>query len=247
MIGPLRSELLKLVTTRAVPGLVLAALALVALTTAVPVVLAGTDAAPELSLYDEPTQRSLFVGASAAVLFATIVGVLSFTSEFRHGSIRPTLVFVPQRVRVVIAKLVAAMLAGAVVGAAGVAVAFGIALVGLEAKGYPRWIETRELVAIALGVVAAATLWAAIGVALGALVRNQVAAVVGVVLWSVVESVLIAIVPQVGRLSPGEAANALAGSEGELLSPLGGLAAVVAWAAALALAAVVATERRDVP
>jgi ABC-2 type transport system permease protein len=247
MIGPFRSELLKLRTTRMTLGIVLSALAIVALTTVFPLVLADTSAAPDLSLWDEGTQRTIFGAPVAATMFAAFVGLLLVTGEYRHGTIRPTLVFVPRRTRVVVAKLAAAMLAGAIIGAACVALAYGVAIPWLDAKDVTRWLTTDELVRIALGVLAACVLWSAIGVGLGAVVRNQVGAIVGLIAWSIVESILGGVVPQVGRFTPGEAANALARSEAARLAPLVGLGVLAAWAAAFAIAGVVATARRDVP
>jgi len=248
MIGPLRSELLKLRTTRTTLGLLLGAMGLVGLTTVVPLVLADTEAAPDLSLYDEGTQRAIFLAPAAATLFASFVGLLSFTSEFRHGTIRPTFVLVPGRTQVVAAKLVAAMLAGAFVGVAAVAVTYGLAIPWIDAKGFTLWLGREELIEIAVGVVGACVLWAAIGLGIGAVARNQVGAIVAVIVWSVVESILGGVVPRVARFGPGQAGDALSGStDRDLLAPLGGLAVLAVWAVAFTIAGVLSTSRRDVP
>ena len=247
MIGAVRSELLKLRTTRTTLGILLAAVGIVALTTVVPLALADTDAARDLSLFDEGTQRSIFVAPAAATMFAAFAGLLLVTGEYRHGTIRPTFVFVPGRTRVVVAKLVASMLAGALIGASAVAVTDGVAIPWLDAEEVMRWLTTEELVKIALGVLAACVLWSAIGVGLGAVVRSQVGGIVGLIAWSVVESILGGVVPEVGRFTPGEASSALARAEGARLEPLAGLGVLAAWAVALAVAGIVATARRDVP
>lgn len=247
MIGLFRSELLKLRTTRTTLGIVLSALAIVALTTVFPLAIADTDAARNISLWNEETQRTIFLTPVVATTFAAFAGLLLVTGEYRHGTIRPTLVFAPRRTRVVVAKLLAAMLAGAVIGAAGVALTDGVAVPWLAAKDVPHYLGDDELVKIGLGVFAACVLWAAIGVGIGAVVRNQVGGIVALVTWSIVESVLGGVVPRVGRFTPGDAANALSGSEAADLAPLAGLAVLAAWAAAFAIAGVVATARRDVP
>lgn len=247
MSAAFRSELLKLRTTRTTAGLLLAAMGIVVLTTVVPLVLGDPGRATDLSLYDESTQRSIFLAPAAAVLFAAFAGLLSITGEFRHGTIRPTFVFVPRRELVVAAKLEAALLTGAIIGALAVAATDAIAVPWLEREGVRRWLGTEELVEIGLGVVAACALWAVIGVGVGALVRSQVGAIVTVIAWNIVETILIGVVPRVGRFTPGEAANAVCGSDGNLLSPGAGLAVLVAWAAAFAVAAVTATRVRDVP
>ena len=46
------------------------------------------------------------------MFFATLAGLLAVTSEFRYGTIRPTLLFEPRRRVVLAAKLAAAALAG---------------------------------------------------------------------------------------------------------------------------------------
>ena len=51
------------------------------------------------ALEERDTQRAIFATGSAAGLFAALVGVLSVTGEFRHGTIRPTLLFSPARAR----------------------------------------------------------------------------------------------------------------------------------------------------
>ena len=247
MIGAFRSELLKLRTTRVTLGIVLSALAIVALTTAVPLALGDTETAPDLSLWDEGTQRSIFTAPSAATLFAAFVGLLLVTGEYRHGTIRPTFTFVPHRACVVVAKLGASMLAGALIGALAAALAFSVAVPWLDAKDVPRLLTTDELVQVALGVLGACILWAAIGVGLGAVVRSQVGAIVGLIAWTIVESILGGVVPRVGRFTPTEASNALVQAGSAKLAPLVGLAVLAAWAVALAVAGTVATARRDVP
>jgi hypothetical protein len=77
----------------------------------------------------EETQRATFNAAgSTVVLLATLAGLISVTSEFRYGTIRPTLLFEPRRRVVLGAKLVAAALAGVLFAIACVAVAFGAGL-----------------------------------------------------------------------------------------------------------------------
>jgi ABC-2 type transport system permease protein len=247
MIGAIRSELLKLRTTRTTLGILLAAVAIVAVTTIVPLALADSSAAPDLSLWDERTQRSIFVAPAAATMFAAFAGLLLVTGEYRHGTVRPTFVFVPQRTRVVVAKLAASMLAGVLIGAVAVAMTDGVAIPWLDAKDVMRLLTTEELVKVALGVLAACVLWSAIGVGLGAIVRSQVGGIVGLIAWSVVESILGGVAPEVGRFTPGEASSALARAEGARLEPIAGLGVLAAWAAVFAIAGVVATARRDVP
>lgn len=96
-----RSELLKQRTTwtplslfAAMVGLVLLAVLLHAF--GLP---AGRLGDPRLQLM--VLGRGEFLG----VLFAALLGALSITAEIRHGTIRPTFLFSPRRVRVVAAKV----------------------------------------------------------------------------------------------------------------------------------------------
>ena len=45
-----------------------------------------------------------------------MLGILAITSEFRHGTITPSLLVVPDRVRLVLAKLGASVLIGLALG-----------------------------------------------------------------------------------------------------------------------------------
>ena len=245
----IRSELLKLRTTRTTLGLVLGMLALVAFAVVVQLVASrfGDPGVPQL---EEPdTQRTIFATASAASLFAVLLGVLSVTSEFRHGTIRPTLLFAPARKLVVAAKGVSCALAGSILGVLAVVLTFAITLTWLSIGEVPRALGSDALMAITAGTVGTALLWAAIGVGAGAVIRNQVGAIIGVIVWTLIpEPLLQALVPRVGRFTPGAAGDALSGATGEhLLSPLAGMLVLGVWAAGLLLTGAVVTARRDVP
>jgi len=245
----IRSELLKLRTTRTTLGLVLGLLALVAFIVVIQLVAERIEDAGIPRLDDPETQRAIFATGSVASLFAVLVGVLAVTGEFRHGTIRPTLLFTPVRERVMAAKGIACALAGLVLGLLAVGLTFGITLVWLAIDDVERWLDSGELAEIAAGTAVGALLWASIGVGVGAVVRNQVAAVVGTILWSMIpEPLLLALVPDVGRFMPVAASDALSGAAGpELLSPLAGLLVLAVWAAVLTAAGIAVTARRDVP
>ena len=49
-------------------------------------------------------------------VFALMLGILAITSEFRHGTITPSLLVVPDRVRLVLGKLGASILVGLALG-----------------------------------------------------------------------------------------------------------------------------------
>jgi ABC-type transport system involved in multi-copper enzyme maturation permease subunit len=241
--GLLRSELLKLRTTRTTWGLLLVEIALVVLA----VVAQGlSSTALELEFADN--ERTLFGSGTGATLIAAFVGMLSVTTEFRYGTIRPALVFEPRRRRLLAAKVAVSAFAGLLLGMIGAGLAFAIGLPILSARSVGLALGDRDLVLIGVGTVAASVAWAVLGVAVGALVRHQIGAIVALVAWNtVVESIFLAFVPGVGRYLPGNAGNALAGAAGEKLLSMGaGGAVIAAWALALALAASVRTDRTDI-
>ena len=100
MSGQLSSELLKLRTTRMAGLLLLAAAGL----TLLGVLVEGASASPAELAGDDQQRTLLGAGSSGAVFFATLAGLLTVTSEFRYGTIRPTLLVQPRRRIVLAAK-----------------------------------------------------------------------------------------------------------------------------------------------
>ena len=99
----MRSELVKLRSTRTNLGLLFGMVGLVLLI----VIVTGAAVTPTELAKDEH-QRALFGLGLAGGFIASLIGVMSITSEFRHGTIRPTFVFTPRRGRVVSAKVLRA-------------------------------------------------------------------------------------------------------------------------------------------
>ena len=92
MIGQIRSEFLKIRSTRTTIGLVVSLVALVLLFVLLTGLLAHTG-----SLSAPQDQRNFLGISSFASVFAALAGVLVVTSEYRFGTIRPTFVFTPRR------------------------------------------------------------------------------------------------------------------------------------------------------
>jgi hypothetical protein len=243
----LRSEFLKQRTTGSGLGLFAAMLGLIALA----VLLHGLGLAAE-QLDDSSDQlmvlgRGEFLGA----LFAGLLGALSMTTEFRHGTIRPTLLVTPRRRRVVAAKLCVSTLIGSAFGLAGSALAVGVGTVSLRARGIESALDGGEYALLLAGGAAAGALWAAIGVGLGAVVRSQVPTLIGLCAWLLfVEGLVVGDVTgvgEVGRFAPGAAAAAISGQDPDaLLPPAAGLVVVSVYVAAAAIAGSLAMDRRDV-
>lgn len=245
MNGQLHSELLKIRTTRTVGVFLLSVVALTLLS----VFVEGFSAKlGELST--EEVQRTLIgdYGASTAVLLSTFVGILLVTSEFRYGTIRPTLLFEPRRRVFLAAKLVAAGLTGIVFAAVSVALSFGAGLVVLGVRDVDVELSGTHALVLVFGPVAASALTAMLGVTIGALIRNQVGAIVALAVYALaIETVLFSAAPSVGRYLPAQAGSALGGMPDEgLLGPGVAGAVLVAWTVAFIAAATVRTDRSDV-
>jgi len=109
VIAQIRSEAYKLATTRTNAGIAAAIVGLVSLA-----VLLHAFGLPVEKLGNQYQQRGIFidVGVNLGILFAALLGALSITSEFRTGTIRPTLLVTPRRAQVIAAKTLCALLAG---------------------------------------------------------------------------------------------------------------------------------------
>jgi ABC-2 type transport system permease protein len=190
-------------------------------------------------------------GEKLGAVFAGLLGAMSITSEIRHGTIRPTFLVTPRRVRVVAAKVLASMFVGAAFGLTAAAVAVVAGSTALAMRGIESQLDAGPYALFLAGGTAAGALWAAIGVGLGAALRNQVPTLIGICAWLLfVEGLLVgdvAGVGDVGRFAPGAAAAAISGQDPDkLLAPEIGLVLLVLYAAAAALAGALATARRDV-
>lgn len=243
MSPQLRAELLKIRTTRTTLGLAAGMVLLVLLFALLGGLLIDAN---ELARADN--QRTILAAGQAATLFAALVGIMLVTSEFRHGTIRPTLLYQPRRPLLLAAKLAAGLLAGLAFGIVAEGLALGIGLAVMAGRGVDRAVGGGELVHLSLGTVAVTGLWAAIGVAVGAIVRHQVGAIVGLLAYLfVAENLLFGLVPHVGRYLPGPSGQALAGDTTTNLLPAGtGAAILVGYVLALAAAGIALTQRRDV-
>jgi ABC-2 type transport system permease protein len=242
----LRSELLKLRSTRGVAGLFATMLGLVLVAS----LLHGFGLeVRDVDGRDEQLTMLFRWGETLGALFAGLLGALSFTAEFRYGTIRPTFLVTARRARVLGAKALASMLLALGFALVAALVNAGVGSAALSARGIPIELDAGDYALLVAGSVAAAVLWAALGVGLGALVRNQVPLLVGLFAWLLlVENLLVAYVPDAGRLAPGAAAAAISGQDPDtLLAPTVGALVLLLWTAASVAAGAIAVDRRDVP
>jgi len=243
VIAQLRAELLKIGTTRTTAALGLGMVALVLLFT-----LLGGLLASFSSLQEDDNQRTILTAGHTGILFAVLVGVMLVTSEFRYGTIRPTLLYEPRRPLLIVAKAVAGLLGGLALGIVGNALAILVGLVVFAGRGIDRVVSTGDLLTFALGGIAVSGLWAVLGVAVGAIVRHQVGAIVGVLAYVfVAENLVFGLAPQVGRYLPGPAGQALAGESADhLVSVAAGGGLLLLYAIVLTALGAALTVARDI-
>jgi ABC-type transport system involved in multi-copper enzyme maturation permease subunit len=243
MIAQIRAELLKIRSTRTTVGLILGMIVLILLFT----LLTGLLTHPS-GLASKEDQRQLLSLSSIAGVFSALAGVLLVTSEYRYGTIRPTILFNPARSHVLTAKVVAGALTGLAIGILGEAIGWAIGYAILEGRGITIVLTSSDVLLLTLGGLAGAALWGAIGVGLGAIIHNQVGAVITLLAWGlVVDNLLFGLVPSVGRFVPTRASDALMGLKTQhLLSPGAGAAVLIAWTAGLAVIGLALSTRRDI-
>lgn len=248
MSRALSSELLKLRTTRTFFALMLSAVLLVGAISALAASLADFDS-NGLQPGEDLVGITFF-----GPLFALVLGVLAVSTEFRHGTITPTLLAVPGRSRVIAAKVVAHLLAGLALGL--LVMVLNLALVEgiFSVRGIESGTSAGEALCWTAGVGVTAGLLAALGVGVGAVVRNQVGALVGALAWIFIVEPLLTIIPGVDDILEKYGVGALMeglngfddGTGTDVLAQLPAGLLLAAYVVLLALAGTALLRRRDV-
>jgi ABC-2 type transport system permease protein len=239
----LRSEWLKIRTTRTIIWYLLG------ITVVVGISVAGQIAnAPDSVLVEVEGFVDVLEAAVWASIFALLFGLIGITGEYRHETITHTFLAAPVRERVVGAKLLTYAGAGLVLGVFALLIAVAMAVPWLAAKGIDAPLAERSVVLFVIGLLGATALWGALGVAFATVVPNQVAAIVIAFVWLLIlESVLAGLAPDAARYSPRSAVGALMRVEGEeSLSMWGGAAVTLGYIAVLAAVGSSLVIRRDV-
>jgi ABC-2 type transport system permease protein len=102
VIAQVRAELLKIRSTRTTIGLLLGMVALILLFTLLTGLLSSVP-----SLSTRKDQRQLLSLGSLAGIFSALAGLMLVTSEYRYGTIRPTILFTPGSLARARAKVIA--------------------------------------------------------------------------------------------------------------------------------------------
>ena len=239
------AEWLKLRTTRVLHGMI-PVVVVVSLAAVAGAVLAADRADVELAS-TRGIRRVLPVTGTGAVL-VLLLGILISAGEYRHRTVADTFLTTPQRHRVVCAKLAIGAVVGLAVGVitALACVAGAAFLYNIKGSAFP--FTDVEVWLTLGGTLVYTTLFAVLGVALGTLIRNQVLAVAVALAWiGIVEHILVNVAPAIGRWLPAAAGQAIVRTPLDgLLSPLAGIAVLVAYATAVASVGAVLAVSRDV-
>jgi ABC-2 type transport system permease protein len=235
MIRLVNAEIFKLRTTRTFYGLTGGAIGFVLL-----IALLGA-----LLDSETPQLSDVMMIAFFAQLIAVVLGVLCVTSEFRHGTITPSLLVAPWRSQLMLAKLAATLLTAV---ALGLVATLLIALVVAAAGG-----DSDNALGLIAGGTLVTALYAALGVGLGALIRNQVGAIIGALVYLLLLEGLIGLIPGIRDVIPKYgitgAARALSATDpgnSDVLDQLPGGLLLAGYAAVFLVAGIAVMQRRDV-
>jgi ABC-2 type transport system permease protein len=240
----LAAEVFKIRSTRTFYGIIGIGLGLVL----VIVLLASILGTPHAG---DDFMRNLMGFSGIASAMAAILGILAITTEFRHGTITPSLLVSPWRSKLLTAKLEASVITGLLLG-----LLTGLLIAGIVA-GFASLRDFEDdatgslVVHQIIGVTLAAGLYAAFGLGLGALVRNQVGAIIGLLLFLLLIEPLSTAIPTVGdkieKYGIGGTTGALTQtSTNNVLDQVPGGLLLAAYAAVFCVAGYVMMRKRDV-
>jgi ABC-2 type transport system permease protein len=201
-----------------------------------------------VSLGDVGPFREVQTGTGLLMVMLLVLGVLTITTEFRHGTASTTFLAAPRRYPVLAAKLGAVLATGALTGLAYVAVNGGLALPLFESRegSLP---PAGDLASVYAGVVASFALLCAFGLGVGAIIRNQVGAIIAAIAFFFILSPLPELLPgDIGDYFPAQAVGSLHGlpdATEEGLGQVAGGLVLAAWSGALVLVGTLLIRHRD--
>jgi ABC-2 type transport system permease protein len=243
-----RSELLKIRTTRGWYAYLAVVVLLVGIAVA-----GDTGSAESADRGTLDFQLGLVDTAGIAALLAIILGITIVTTEFRHGTITPTLLAAPHRERVIAAKAIAATLVAVLFALLALVVVAGVALIWLTIVDADLHLGDAEIGKRAAQLILLSVLWGLMGVAIGSVVHSQVAALVGTLIWIFLgETLLLGLfglldLDGARAYLPFQALDGADGTGGQDLLSYGPAVAVsLGWIALLGAAGTERTRRRDI-
>jgi ABC-2 type transport system permease protein len=241
----IRTEVLKLRTVRS-PWLLLAASPLLVVAGISGLVVSGGN------LHDPTMQGQALAHVGLTSIFTLVFGIGAVAGEYRHKTITDTYLSTPSRGRVIVAKLGAYAVFGALSGVVSSLIGLGVAAVWWADKGVPfAWGSSAMWTTVGGGIAWNAA-FAAIGVGVGALIRSLVGAIAASLAWiALVEGIVGQLVGGLARWLPFNAGQALGAAakpilSHDLLPRWGGGAVLVIYTLSFAVLALATSVRRDV-
>jgi ABC-2 type transport system permease protein len=217
MINALRAELLKM---RTMPGVWVTFALAFPLTVLIILAVLAAAGFPGHTFFavTSLSQRRQLLGAGyfSIEVLAPIIGVLCITSEYRQKTITTSLVLVPVRGRLLLAKVIATAVWSILIALLGLVAVAAVALPWNASLGGVTSQVTDQVGAVVPGLLASAVLLGLFGLGFGTLVKNQVAAILLTIGGTLIlEGILIALAKAIFHYElnwlPNGAGAALAG------------------------------------
>lgn len=251
MTAPFRAELIKHLGLRLTWVMLTIAIVLSAGLTAAITIVAGSHGSAPLGRED--LRGLLAVPGMLVAGIAFVLGVLSSAGEYRHHTITASLLVTPRRARFLAGKYAAGAAVGTAFAGITLIAAYVATVTVVLAKDLPVDLVTGDAAVTGLGVAITSGLLGLAGAGLGALVRSEALAIIAAFAWwFVIEGLLPHALrePGLAKYLPAAASRALVQAgvpvvDGTVAAATGGLL-VAAYVAAIAVPAVLVTERRDV-
>jgi ABC-2 type transport system permease protein len=240
-----RSESRKLMLSRTYLVALAVSIGIALFSVFVDAAVAGKNGQPRLGTTAN-INHLLQVGAVTCIAML-VVGILSSGGEYRHRTIVSTLLVAPGRSGMVTAKAVSVLIAGVLLSVATFALSLGTIYAILIANNV-HYLPS-DTVRIAIGSVAASTLFGLIGMALGFITRSTLAAIVAFVGWVVFGELAImpTLFPHLEKWLPAGLAQSLTKAPGAAATPVAlAIGVLAAYVTILFVCATAAVARRDV-
>lgn len=264
MGATVKAEFRKLFTTRMWWGMAIGVVVVGGGLAAVFALLAGRGGSQGgIPTLDSPgmVDTTYTAGLSFAYLITLAVGVMAIGSEYRHKTISSTFLTTPHRVRVMAAKVVSLLGAGALYGLVFCVSSVVVGASIIAARGFSAFPSSENVPrTLALSLLALG-LWALIGLGVGILISNQVAALLIAIGIAWIGEFLFALVfnalgwEAATKFLPAQATSAMVaqtaqsgggGLNVDYLSWWGGALTLLVYAVVLAGIGSMLTVRRDV-
>ena len=117
-------------------------------------------------------------GQFLGLLFVLLLGIMVVTNEFHHQTATTTFLTTPHRTAVVLAKLVAAAIVGALLWLVTTVITIPATIIFLNIEGYEHHLGDGSVIRAILLNLLAYVLWGIFGVGFGVLIRSQIGATV---------------------------------------------------------------------